>query len=280
MDIGIFAKTFSRGDLSETLDAVVASGLTTIQFNMALTTAGTPMPGEIPLALAAQVGQEVARRDLKMAAVSGTYNMAHPDATVREAGRLRLGALIAAARTIGTRLVTLCTGSRCAEDMWRHHPDNATPEAWRDMRASVEAALGAAETHGVTLGFEPEHNNIVNDAAAGRRLLDELGSPPHLKVVIDPANLFPAGHLEHQADTLKWAFELLGADLALAHAKDVTTDGALVAAGRGALDYDLYISLLRLAPRDVAVVMHGLSEAEVPGCRAFIETVLARTRPS
>jgi len=215
-----------------------------------------------------------------MAAVSGTYNMAHPDATVRNAGRRRLGALIAVARTMGTCLVTLCSGSRCVEDMWRLHPDNATPEAWREMRASIEAALGAAETHGVTLGFEPEHNNVVNDAAAGRRLLDELGSPPRLKVVLDPANLLPAGHLERQADTLKSAFELLGDDLALAHAKDVTDDGTIVAAGRGALDYDLYISLLRLVPRDVAVVMHGLSEAEVPGCRAFIQTALARTRPS
>jgi sugar phosphate isomerase/epimerase len=280
MDVGIFAKTFSRGDLSETLDAVVASGLTTIQFNMALTTAGTPMPDEIPPALAARVREEVARRDLKMAAVSGTYNMAHPDAAVRDAGRRRLGALIAAARTMGTRLVTLCSGSRCVEDMWRWHPDNATAEAWRDMRASIEAALGDAETHGVTLGFEPEHNNVVNDAASGRRLLDELGSPPQLKVVLDPANLFPSGHLERQADTLKSAFELLGADLALAHAKDVTGDGAIVAAGRGALDYDLYVSLLRAAPPDVALVMHGLSEAEVPGCRAFIQTVLARTRPA
>jgi sugar phosphate isomerase/epimerase len=280
MDIGIFAKTFSRPDLSETLDAVVASGLTTIQFNMALTTAGTSMPDEIPLALAEQVRDEVARRDLKMAAVSGTYNMAHPDTAVRDAGCRRLGALIAAARTMGTCLVTLCSGSRCVEDMWRGHPDNATPEAWRDMRASVEAALGTAETHGVTLGFEPEHNNVVKDAAAGRRLLDELGSPPQLKVVLDPANLFPGGHLERQADTLKSAFDLLGDDLALAHAKDVKDDGTIVAAGHGALDYDLYISLLRLTPQEVALVMHGLSEAEVPGCRGFIQTALARTRPS
>jgi sugar phosphate isomerase/epimerase len=280
MDVGIFAKTFSRPALSETLDAVVASGLTTIQFNMALTGAGTPMPDEIPLALAAEVREALVRRGLKMAAVSGTYNMAHPNAAVRDAGRRRLGALIAAARSMGTCLVTLCSGSRCVEDMWRRHPDNASAEAWRDMRASIEAALGAAETHGVTLAVEPEHNNVVNDAAAARRLLDELGSPPRLKVVLDPANLFPAGRLERQADTLNSAFELLGADLALAHAKDVTDDGTIVAAGRGDLDYDLYISLLRLAARDVAVVMHGLSEAEVPGCREFIQTVVARTRHS
>jgi sugar phosphate isomerase/epimerase len=164
--------------------------------------------------------------------------------------------------------------------MWRWDRENASAEAWRDMRSSVEAAIGAAEAHNVTLGFEPEHNNIVSDAASGRRLLDELGAPAHLKVVIDPANLFPGGDLDCQADTLNAAFDLLGDDVVLAHAKDVKADGAIVAAGKGALDYDLYISLLRFAPRDVPLIMHGLTEAEVPACLAFIQNVLARIPPS
>jgi sugar phosphate isomerase/epimerase len=276
MDLGIFAKTFTRPALPEILDAVVAAGLGTIQFNMALTTAGASLPDEIPLALAAQVRDEVAHHGLKMAAVSGTYNMAHPDATVRAAGSRRLDVLIAAAPTMGTRVVTLCTGSRCVEDMWRGHPDNASAEAWSDMRSSVEAAIGAAETHDVTLGFEPEHNNIVSDAATGRRLLDELGSPPQLKVVIDPANLFTGGDLDRQADTLNAAFDLLGDDLVLAHAKDVTADGAVVAAGHGALDYDRYLSLLHFAPREIPLIMHGLTEADVPACRSFIKKALAQ----
>jgi len=277
MDLGIFAKTFPRSELNETLDAVLAAGLATVQFNMALTRAGRSLPEEIPAGLASEVRGALADRQLTMAAVSGTYNMAHPDASVRSAGLRRLGALIAAAPAMGTRLVTLCSGSRCAEDMWRWHPGNATAEAWRDMRASIEAALGAAEAHEVTLGFEPEHNNVVHDAAAGRRLLDELGSPRQLKVVLDPANLFPDGGLDRQAATLAAAFELLGDDLALAHAKDVTADGTIVAAGHGALDYDLYLSLLQSAAPDAALIMHGLSEVEVPGCRAFVAAALERT---
>ena len=43
----------------------------------------------------------------------------------------------------------------------------------------------------MTLAFEPEHNNVVADATAGRRLLDELRSA-RLRVVIDAANLSPA----------------------------------------------------------------------------------------
>jgi sugar phosphate isomerase/epimerase len=159
--------------------------------------------------------------------------------------------------------------------MWRGHRDNATPEAWSDMRAGVEAALVVAEQHGVTLAFEPEHNNVVDDAAAGRRLLSELDSPT-LKAIIDPANLFPGGGLAHQSDTLREAFELLGDELVLAHAKDVGADGTIAAAGRGDLDYDLYVALLRELDRDVPLILHGLAEAEVASSRRFVQAALAR----
>lgn len=262
MQLGIFAKTFARDSLAETLDAVVDSGLRTIQFNMALA-GGPSLPDEIS---GAHVGEEVARRELQMAAVSGTYNMAHPDPAVRADGARRLETLIAAAGSLGTSVVTLCTGSRDPEDMWRRHPDNGTPEAWRDMRASLEPALAAAERHEITLAFEPELNNVVDSAAAGRRLLDEVGSP-RLKVVIDAANLFSGGDLDRQAEILGEAFDLLGDDLVLAHAKDVRADGTFVAAGRGDLDYGLYLRLLGGA---VPVVLHGLAEDEVPGAAAFV----------
>jgi sugar phosphate isomerase/epimerase len=273
MQLGIFARTFDRGSLPATLDAVVDSGLRAIQFNMGLT-GGPSLPDEISAELAARVREEAARRELLMAAVSGTYNMAHPDPAVRADGARRLGTVIAAAPALGTSVVTLCTGSRDAADMWRRHPDNATPEAWRDMRASLESALEVAEHHGVTLAFEPEHNNVVDSAGAGRRLIDELASP-YLKVVIDGANLFSGGDLDRQGDTLREAFEALGDDLALAHAKDVRHDGTIVAAGQGDLDYGLYLELLAECGSSVPVVLHGLDEHEVPSSVAFVRAAAA-----
>lgn len=108
MDIGIFAKTFRRDGLPATLDAVLNSGLTTTQFNLAVLGGPSP-PDEIP---APTVREETRRRGLEMAAVSGTYNMAHPDAGVRADGQRRLGKLIADAPVLGAHVVTLCTGSR------------------------------------------------------------------------------------------------------------------------------------------------------------------------
>ncbi len=256
IELGIFARTFPRPSLAETLDAVAATGLRVMQFNPTLADPGTA-PEEVRAA--------AEQRGLRTAAVSGTYNMAHPDPAERAAGARRLAAIIATAPALGTGVVTLCTGTRDAEDMWRRHRDNDTPEAWRDMLASVEAAVALAEAHGVVVAFEPEHSNVVASAAAGRRLLDEIRSP-HLRAVIDPANLVE--DVDRQGDVLRAAFDLLGDALVLAHAKDVRRDGRLVAAGRGDLDFALYLELLR--PAGVPLILHGLAEDEVAGSVTFL----------
>src|ERR671917_396639 len=265
MWLGIFAKTFPRPSLEETLDAVRAHGLGCVQFNM--TCAGLPpMPEEIPLELTERIRGEMDKRNLTMAAVSGTFNMVHPDAEKRRDGLRRLGVLASACGRLGTPVITLCTGTRDPLDMWRHHPDNDTPEAWQVLLASVERALEVAEEHGVTLAFEPEINNVVDSAKKGRRLLDEMRSP-RLKVIMDAANLFdaddPARRLSCSEETLHEAFELLGDDVVIAHEKEVTFSGDFVPAGKGDLDYDLYLEHLVEAGFDGPLVLHGLGEEEV-----------------
>ena len=260
---GIFAKTFARPSLEGALDAVVAAGVEDVQFNLALL-GGESLPETIS---AAPAKAAMAARGLTMAAVSGTYNMAHPDPATRERGRRRLATLIAGARELGTTTVTVCTGTRDATDMWRAHPDNTTPAAWADMLASMAAAAGAAQEHGVILGVEPEHGNVIRDAPAARRLLDELRSP-HVRIVVDAANLIVPG--EPQAPILDEAFALLGDELVLAHAKDIRADGTVVAAGRGTLDYERYIDLLAAARYAGPLILHGLAEHEVPAALAFL----------
>jgi sugar phosphate isomerase/epimerase len=272
MRLGIFAKTFPRPTLQASLDAAAASGVEAIQFNLALA-GGSSLPDEISPQLAAEVQAATRERGLDMAAVSGTYNMAHPDAAIRADGRARLATIIRAAPALGTSVVTVCTGSRDPADMWRHHPGNASPEAWDDMVTSLGQALEVAERAGVTLGIEPEHNNVVSSAASARRLLDDLGSA-HVKIVLDAANLIAPGELDRQERTLREAFDLLGGDLILAHAKDVEPGGRVVAAGRGALDYPLYIELLDQAGFRGALVLHGLDEEDVPGSVAFVRSVV------
>ena len=205
--------------------------------------------------------------------------MSHPDAEQRRAGLRRLKVLCGACAAMGTSKVHLCTGTRDRDNMWRRHAENDTPEAWRDMLATMREAADIAKQAKVVLAFEPEVNNVVDSAQKARRLLDEVRSP-HLKVTIDPANIFHAGELPRMREILDKAFELLGKDIVLAHAKDLSRDGDAghEAAGRGKLDYDRYLALLHAAGYRGPLLLHGLSEAQIRPCAAFLREKLLRLK--
>jgi sugar phosphate isomerase/epimerase len=133
----------------------------------------------------------------------------------------------------------------------------------------MEQVVRVAEEHEVTLAFEPEVNNVVHSAEKGRRLLDEVRSS-YLKVVMDAANLFRAGELTRSDEVLDRAFELIGEHIVIAHAKDVKNTGEVVAAGRGALDYDRYLESLRGVGFDGPLILHGLEASEVEGSVALL----------
>ena len=274
MHPGIFAKTFARPSVEEMLDAVASHGIRSVQFNMACAGVAS-MPDAIDPALAQCIAHACASHGIAMAAVSGTFNVIHPHEHVRADGMRRLDVLAGACAALGTRIVTMSTGTRDAENMWRRHADNDSPGAWKDLCASMEQAVCIADTHDVLLAFEPEVSNVVDSARKGRQLLDDIRSP-RLRVVIDGANLFHAGELPRMREILDEAFELLGADIVLAHAKDLSRDGEAghEAAGTGVLDYDRYLRLLHGIGYTDPLILHNLNEAQVPKAVAFLEEKL------
>jgi sugar phosphate isomerase/epimerase len=278
MRLGIFTKTFGGKTLDEKLAAVTAQGMHDVQFN--LSCAGLPSlpddPEQLDTARCTLIRETFARHGVHMAAISGTFNMIHPDVALRETGLRRLGVLAGACAALGTSVVTLCTGTRDPHNMWRRHPDNDTPAAFHDLLHSMERALALTAGTGVVLAVEPEVANVIDSAAKARRLLDELRSP-QVKIIMDGANIFHAGELARMHAVLDEAFALLGPDLVLAHAKDLIRDGAAGdrAAGTGVLDYGHYLKLLEAAGYRGPLIMHSLQESEVPATVAFLRRQLA-----
>jgi sugar phosphate isomerase/epimerase len=233
---GVFAKTFSRPSLMGVLDAVVAHGFDCVQFNMAC--AGLPtLPASVP----GDVTQSVLDSKLYVAATSGTFNIIDADPVRRERNLERLGVLGGFCAAVDCPIVTLCSGTRDPVDMWREHPENDSPEAWSDMIGALEIALRVTEAFGITLGIEPEPANVISDARRARRLLDEMKSP-RLKIVMDGANIL---------EPLTEAFDLLGRDIALVHAKELADRK---------MDWPLYFALIDKCGYDGPIILHGFAE--------------------
>jgi sugar phosphate isomerase/epimerase len=268
MRLGIFAKTFPGTDPRNVLSAAAAAGFDVVQYNMACS--GLPaMPDRVSATVVDAIRSAIAETGVETVALSGTYNMIHPDPGERARGHARLETLAAAASDLSTRLITLCTGTRDPDDQWRSHPGNNAPDAWADLLTSMEIAVAIADGYDVDLGIEPELANVVNSAEKARTLIDQIGSS-RLKVVLDPANLFETETIDAQRRIVAAAVDRLADRIVIGHAKDRTSRGGFTTAGNGVLDYRHFLACLKAANFDGPIVTHGLAPAEAPCVAAFL----------
>jgi sugar phosphate isomerase/epimerase len=273
MKLGIFAKTFEGTEPATVLNAVAAAGFTCAQYNMACSGLA-PMPETITEAQARAVGEAALSSGVEIVAVSGTFNMIHPDPAVREAGLRRLATLADRCAGMSSALITLCTGTRDPIDQWKAHADNDTPEAWRDLLEAMGTAIEIAERYDVDLGIEPELANVVNSAEKAYRLIAALKSP-RIKIVLDPANLFEVATLDEQRSIVSSAIDLLADRIVMAHAKDRNPDGRFATAVKGVLDYAHYLGRLKAIGFEGSLVTHGLSASEAAGAATFLKSSLS-----
>jgi sugar phosphate isomerase/epimerase len=271
MKIGIFAKTFSRPTIEDLFQAIGGYEIYSAQFNLSCAGLDT-LPENVSSDLVQRITDAAEQATVELSAISGTFNMAHPDPAVRRDNLTKFEVLCEVTARLRLPVITLCTGTRDPVNMWKWHSENDSKEAWADMLQSIESALIAAEKNNLVLAFEPESENVVNSAARARKLLNEVQNP-RLRIVIDPANLIGPGR--DQKEILDESFSLLGDAIVIAHAKDRTTAFKACAAGKGILDFEYYLRHLKQSGFAGPLVMHGLEEEEVVVSRDFLRRSLA-----
>jgi sugar phosphate isomerase/epimerase len=276
IQLGIFAKTFDRPDVASCLQAVADAGIPATQFNLSVaglpTIPDQPVPSDVVNGIRAAADQA----GVALAAISGTFNAAHPDPAHRQTYLARFPHLCAAARDLQIGIITLSSGTRDPEDMWRWHPGNTTPQAWADSRSTLQALATLAENHGLTLAVEPEHSNVVATADQAITMLGQIGSPA-LKIIYDAANLLDPDSYNPAAAAAAITRDIatLGPHIALGHAKELIAGRAPAAPGTGLLPWPLIVQTLHEAAFDGTLVIHGLPETGVPIAVTTLKAALA-----
>ena len=273
MNIGICTTDFLTQPVESLFAKIHDYGFFQVQLNFA-SIGEEDMPACIGSDLIDRIRTSLRDNQLEMAAINATFNMIHPDLTLRGRGIDRFPLLARAGRQLGCQILSLCTGTNDPDDMWRWHPDNDTEQSWRNMAAVMEELLPIAERFQVYLGVETEASNVVSTPERARRLLDEMRSP-WLKIIMDCANLFPrqTAHPENVRPTIGRAFDLLGPDVILAHGKDIEASDEIVfaAPGKGIIDYDYFLARLAESGYQGGLLLHGIKdEKDIPDCMAFI----------
>ncbi len=131
--LGVMVREVKRPSFEESLERIHDMGFESVQFN--LNVLGLPtLPASLPHGKAGEIGASFWAYGFNLAAVSGTFNTAHPDVDVRKAGIAGMRTLCESAEDFGTQIITISTGTRNPDHMWRSHPDNDSPEAWQVMK--------------------------------------------------------------------------------------------------------------------------------------------------
>jgi sugar phosphate isomerase/epimerase len=274
--IGIFAKMFVGTEPAVVLSQARDAGFDVVQYNMACSGL-PPLPSAVSPDVIDALRAASAETGVGIAALSATANLIHPHPAVLRTGLRAIEVLADVAQQLAIPVLTLCSGSRNAEDPWASHPENQSAAAWGDLLSSLDVALRAAERCGVRLGLEPERANVLNSADAARRLLDEVRSD-RLGIVLDVANLVDLQHpatVGQRRATIARAVEVLAHDMVLLHAKDCAADGRAVVPGQGIAEVAYALDEVRRAGVSCPVIAHGVGAAHAGEAASYLRARLS-----
>ncbi len=153
-----------------------------VHFNMSCCGLAS-QPLEIPIEITTQVKTAANENSISIIGLSSTFNMIHPDSKVRDEGIKSLEVLASCCSSLGTRFISLCSGTRDPINKWKWHPENASAASWKQLLQILEKAVTIAEKYQVYLGIEPEeavdllNNNIWMAHAKDRDLMGNIRAP-------------------------------------------------------------------------------------------------------
>ena len=222
VELGIFARIFTRPRAEDVAAAVAGAGFGLTQLNLSSVGLPTLPPVDLEVDLRA-IGSAFVAQRVSIWGLSATYNVVHPDLSVRyRAARPGLRRSSAGPPSSGPRWSRCARAAATRRTCGGLHPRQPRRGGVAGYAGQLDQLLAAAERAGVRLGIEPEAGNVVADAGRARRLLEELGPDSRLVgIVLDPANLVTPSTVADQDRILRAAFDDLGAHTVALHAKDV-----------------------------------------------------------
>ena len=202
-------------------------GIPATQFNLSVAGLPTIPDQPVPDAVMDAIRAAADQAGVTLAAISGTFNSAHPDPAHRRAYLARFPHLCAAAASLQIRLITLSSGvSRSAG-----HVALAPRQRHRRKRGLIPVPPSSpspaiAEEHGLTLAVEPEHSNVVATADQASAC-STRSAPLRLKIIYDAANLLDPESYDATSDRGDHPrHHVLGPHIALGHAKELSSPSA------------------------------------------------------
>ncbi len=269
--LGIDARVYARFPLEEAVRRIKADGFESVLCCYEFADVRFD-PAQPDWRAAEKIADCFQRHGVRIAAVFGYVNVLDPNPSRREAGEARLHTLLKNWKRLGCNNVSTETGTFNEKSPWLDSPKNYTEEGYQQCREAFRGLAQVAKDAGAVLSIEAYWRNCIDSIDRAERLLREIDSPG-LRLVMDPCNYFRKDDLPKMKPMLEAMFRRLGNWIVVAHAKDVkaAAEGTdLPAAGRGVLDYPLYLRLLAQLGRPIDLIVEHLTLDDVARARDFV----------
>jgi len=244
LNLGIRAHDLGQLSLAELCKQLKDYQFTNIQFAIKKSFPKyVPSLQSLSPGIASFFGDYFANNGIKISTLGCYVNISSRDLAVRKEALESFKTHIQLARDFRASLVGTETGS-VGEGFT---PENFTEEAYQIARSSVLELVEYAEHFGVTIGIEAGLNHPLYSAALAKRLVDEVQSP-HLKIILDVANLINLDNVSESDFILNEALDLLHEHIAMIHLKDLTVNKGqieIVPVGKGMLNFEPILAYLK-----------------------------------
>lgn len=235
--------------------------------------------------------------DIEIVAISGYTNVLAPVKETRQKNIQYLKTMLAYARDFGTSYVVSETGTYSQVDDYHFDEQNHLEATYLEFKEILRDLVQYASEHDAMLVIEPYVNNAICSVDVVKRIFKDVHHPA-LGLLMDPSNYFTPYNIQEMGEMLVYMFQELGDKVVLAHAKDVckqentcermtenVDEGvshvyrgsggmALPAAGKGHLNYNLYIALLAKYHPNIPIIIEHLEMADIPRAKQFLKTKL------
>jgi sugar phosphate isomerase/epimerase len=212
------------------------------------------------------------KSDIRVAGLSGYYNIIEADPAKRKPGEARMELLIKEWKRFGSPILSTESGTLSKQNEWADAPENHTDAGYAEFRKAIGKLVKAAEKTGAIIAIEAYYRHVIDTPERNERLYRDIPSPS-LKLTMDPCNYFRNEDLPKMKPMLEEIFKRVGKQTVLAHAKDVKAapDGPdLPAAGLGVLDYPLYLRRLAELNKELNLIVEHLKRDDVPRAAKFV----------
>ena len=270
--MGISAGIYRAHPMAEAARLIRAAGFPGAQVGMRFADARLDL--EAPdWSYARRVRDVFGEAGVRVVAVDGYTNLVDPDPAVRERGVRGLKRLLEHVREFGTDVVATESGTFNPTQPRQPLPADDR-QGWAQFTGVMRELLKVAESNGSILAMEGSAATYIGTVEMVARMFAELPSA-NLKILWDAANYFDEAHIGQMTPLLEKMCATFGAQIVLAHAKDVRLkpDGKVewLAAGSGVMDYRTFGRLLNGLGREIFVCLEYVKEPDVPQVKRYVE---------